>query len=103
MSSRDSTEATYVEPAKSFVVNIMTGVFFCGLGILLFSCFWPIGVLLILAGLVAPFYLMTVKTLQGPCPHCGHKILVQERKPGFTCAACKKRSVVRSKRFVRVD
>jgi hypothetical protein len=103
MSSPDSTEASYVDPATSFVVNIMTGVFLCGFGIIFFFCVWPLGVVLILAGLIAPFYMMTLKTLQGPCPYCGHTIRVQDGKPGVTCAACKKRSVVRSKRFLRVE
>jgi DNA-directed RNA polymerase subunit RPC12/RpoP len=104
MSGSDSTEASYINTPTELYVNVLTGICLFGIGIGLLFCFWPLGVGLILAGLIVPFYYtMYVKTLQGPCPHCGHKILVAENKPGVTCAACKKRSVIRSKRFVRIE
>jgi DNA-directed RNA polymerase subunit RPC12/RpoP len=103
MNSPDATEATYVDPVTSFMLNLMTGMVMCGFGVMFLFCFWPIGALLILGGLIAPFYLMTVKTLQGPCPFCGYKVQVEATKPGVTCRACKKRILVRSKWFVRVE
>jgi hypothetical protein len=69
MNQPHSTEATYVDPLTSLMVNVLTGVFMTGFGILIMFLFWPIGIIIVLSGLISPFLLMTVKTLQGPCPY----------------------------------
>jgi len=103
MSASESTSAKYVDPIKALWMNILTGVFACGIGVFFFFCFWPLGLFFVVTGLVAPFVLFFIKNLEGSCPHCGHTITVRETKPGVTCRACKKRIVVREMRFLRVD
>ena len=93
----------FVDPATSFATNILVGVVLFGVGILFLFCFWPVGVVCMLAGIIAPFYGMAVGTLRGPCPYCGHEVFVGADRPGVNCPACKKRIVVRDRVFVRVD
>jgi hypothetical protein len=99
----NSTEARYENPVVSLVTGIGGGILVCALGIFCIGVCAPVGAAFILAGLVLPFYSMSVGTLHGPCPFCGHQIQVTGDKPGFTCKACQRRSVVRAKYFVRVD
>ena len=81
----------FVPPLMSFTIYTITGLVLCGLGFLSLFCFWPLGALLIVGGLIAPFYGMAVGMLRGPCPYCGYDILVQANQPGTNCSACKKR------------
>ena len=93
----------FIDPATSFVTNIFFGVMLFSVGIPLLFCFWPVGAVCMLAGLIVPLYGMAVGTLRGPCPYCGHDVLVGADMSGINCPACKKRIVVRDREFVRID
>jgi hypothetical protein len=64
-----------------------------------------IGVPMILVGFVfpflGPFLGLAVMSLTGPCPYCG--TTVTGGMAGFNCHACRKRIVVKDKKFIRVD
>lgn len=64
-----------------------------------------IGIPLILGGLLAPFLapLLGLSNIKGQCPYCGSDVLVSSREPGVNCRACKKRIVIRDKKFFRVE
>jgi DNA-directed RNA polymerase subunit RPC12/RpoP len=41
-------------------------------------------------------------TIQGKCPYCGRSTIAQSTSAGATCQACKKRIVIRQRRFYKV-
>lgn len=88
---------------ESLANGLFVGVLIFGVGFLLLFCFWPVGVLFMLAGLVTPLASLTDDWLRGPCPYCGHEVRVSAVQPGVNCSACKKRIVVRDRDFVRID
>src|ERR1035438_8397569 len=77
------------------------------LGILL--CFTGIGAIVgvpvILAGLLAPVLgpLLGLGALKGRCPWCGTVVTSATAAKGIDCPACKKRIVIRDKRFIKID
>ena len=77
------------------------------IGILL--CFTGIGVIigvpLILAGLLAPFLgpLMGLGALKGECPWCGTQVISPMASLGVDCPACKRRIVIKGKRFIKIE
>lgn len=101
--STNSTEAKYAHPLKALAISGMVGLLICGVGLVASFCFLPLGICIILGGVVAVVLKLGDRYLEGACPHCGHGITVEEETLGFTCDACRKRSVVRANRFVRVD
>jgi DNA-directed RNA polymerase subunit RPC12/RpoP len=76
---------------------IPAGVVLCltGIGAL-------IGIPLIIAGIVAPIVGL-VSSIKGPCPYCGSAVTTSKSSQGVTCRACKKRVVVRDRKFYRVE
>ena len=62
-----------------------------------------IGIPLILLGLLAP--LAGLSSIKAPCPYCGAIVyqLPLIHQEGITCSTCKKRIVVRDRKFHRVD
>lgn len=42
-------------------------------------------------------------TLKGQCPYCNEEVSGIESQKGFNCTACKKRIVIRDKKFYRTD
>lgn len=84
----------------AFLVLITGGavVSFTGIGIL-------VGVPMIIAGLLAPFLgaLMGWERLIGDCPWCGSEVRCFATSPGVDCPACKKRIVIKDKRFIGIE
>jgi hypothetical protein len=73
--------------------------FACGCGTILCFIFPPVGILVLLFALVAPFVGalgLTPPKLKGACLHCGGAIRVGQSDPGVTCPECKRRMVVRN-------
>jgi GYF domain 2 len=93
----------YIDPTTSVVTNGLKGLLLFGLGSLLLLCFWPVGILVMLMGMILPLIFMAIGTLRGPCPYCGHVLDVTASHKGVTCSACKKRVVVRGQGYFRVD
>lgn len=64
-----------------------------------------VGIPLILAGLLAPFLgpLIGLVALRGECPWCGTMVTSHAASQGFDCPACKKRIVIKDKKFIRID
>jgi hypothetical protein len=76
----------------------------CAIWCFIIPLLWPIGILLLLC---VPFFLLwplfgKKVQLRGECPYCGHINVVTTVKPGFNCAACKGRIVVRDQQFIPV-
>jgi DNA-directed RNA polymerase subunit RPC12/RpoP len=80
---------------------------FIGVGVLL--CFTGIGAIvgvpIILMGLLAPFLgsLIGLGSIKGPCPYCGSSVTSTIGQVGVDCPACKKRIVIKDKKFFQVD
>jgi hypothetical protein len=74
----------------------IVGVFLCATGIGAL-----IGVPLMIAGVLMPFLgaAKGAAILNGPCPWCGHR--ATGSPPGFNCAACRNRVIVRGKFFMK--
>jgi DNA-directed RNA polymerase subunit RPC12/RpoP len=64
-----------------------------------------IGIPMILGGLLAPFLgpVLGLTNIKGKCPYCETNVTAQSRALGVTCPACKKRIVIREKRFYGID
>jgi len=64
-----------------------------------------LGIPMIIAGLLSPFAgaLLGLSSIKGPCPYCGHEVSCSSKTPGVTCPACKKRIIVKEKKFYKVD
>jgi DNA-directed RNA polymerase subunit RPC12/RpoP len=64
-----------------------------------------IGIPLIFGAIFAPFLGagMGLSTIKGPCPFCGYQLTAQPTDPGINCPACKKRVVIRDKKFIGVE
>ncbi len=60
-----------------------------------------IGLPMIIAAFLAPFLGFT--WIKGACPYCGSQVSTMGTQKGVTCPACKKRIVIRNKKFIRVD
>lgn len=62
-----------------------------------------IGIPLILVGLVFPFLapFIGLAMVTGSCPYCASSVTAFGG--AFNCATCKKRIIIKNKRFVRVD
>lgn len=90
------------------IEGIITGVgCLIPLGILL-SCTGIgaiIGIPMILGGFLAPFMrsISGLSAITGKCPYCSHEIITKSSKAGINCDACKKRIVIRNKRFIKVE
>jgi DNA-directed RNA polymerase subunit RPC12/RpoP len=41
--------------------------------------------------------------LKGQCPYCGEEVSKTESQKGFNCTSCKKRIVIRDRKFYRTD
>jgi hypothetical protein len=82
-------------------VGVMSAVSLLALGVVALLVFWPCGIVLIFAGLAAP--LSAIGSVKGLCPYCGYALFSTSRSGGVTCRACKKRCVIREKRFHRVE
>lgn len=85
---------------------IMGGIFI-PLGIVL--CFTGVGAILgvplILAGLFgAPLgSMMGLGALNGECPWCGTQVTSPPAALGVDCPACKKRIVIKGKKFIGIE
>jgi len=55
----------------------------------------------ILAPFLAP--LMGLGALKGECPWCGTQVTSPMASQGVDCPACKKRIVIKDKRFIKVE
>lgn len=64
-----------------------------------------VGIPLAIAGLLMPIIgpAIGLASIAGPCPYCGSKISGSTVQAGFKCRFCKKRVVIRDKKFMRVD
>ena len=64
-----------------------------------------IGVPMMVAALFMPFLMpaLGLAQIKGPCPYCSTTVYAQSTAPGVTCPGCKKRVVIREKRFIRVE
>ena len=64
-----------------------------------------IGIPMILAGLLAPFLgpVIGLTNIRGKCPYCEISVKALSRDVGVTCPACKKRIVIRQRRFYKID
>ncbi len=93
----------FLDPMTSLFMNIGIGLVGFSLGFWLLFCFWPLGILVMIVGIAYPIYGMAVGSLRGPCPYCEHTVTVAANELGMKCPACKKRFVVRKRRFHRVD
>lgn len=93
------------------VAGVVTGVLMIIVGSILTVTLIGsiIGIPLIIAGIWGMVggpligVLTNRKAIKGPCPYCGTTVLGQSTDAGITCKACKKRIVLRDKRFCRVD
>jgi len=101
----ETTSAKGQGAASGFAVGLagsgclfMAGLLltFTGIGAL-------IGIPMILGAVLLPFIgaLVGLGTIKGPCPHCGQSITAQSAQPGIDCQACKRRIVIREKRFFK--
>ena len=85
------------------------GVSGCLIPVGIILCFTGIGAIigvpLILVGLFAMIIgpLMGLGELKGECPWCGTKVTSPTASQGIDCPACKKRIVIKDKRFVRIE
>jgi uncharacterized Zn finger protein (UPF0148 family) len=81
------------------VVVIAVGILLCltGIGAV-------VGVPLILFGLLSPFIgaLLGWTGLKGQCPWCAAPITSPAGAQGIDCPACKKRIVIRDRRFIKI-
>ena len=79
---------------------IFLGILLCitGIGII-------IGYPLIIVGLIVPFFgpLKGLGALQGECPWCRTQVTSHIALQEVTCPACKKRIVIKDKRFIKVE
>ena len=82
------------------VLFIIAGSIFCATGIGAI-----IGIPLILGGIAAPFLAPFIgrSLIKGQCPYCGSDVSILGSSPGVNCSACKKRIVIRDKKFFRVE
>ena len=73
---------------------------FTGLGAL-------VGIPLIVAGLVAPFFLLRSffarQKVRGRCPYCGAQIIIEEHLRETDCPSCQKHLEVREKKVFKVE
>ncbi|MCE9564045.1 MAG: hypothetical protein K8U57_18535 [Planctomycetes bacterium] len=102
-SSEPKKTVQVVGIGESLARGFGIGVMCFGIGFLLLFCFWPVGVLFMLVGLVMPLISLVGDILRGPCPYCGHEVRVPDGQPGVNCPACSKRILVREQDFVRID
>ena len=65
-----------------------------------------IGIPLIIAAIVSPFFSIGSYTLQGPCPYCENQVIAlvsgQSRNMGQTCQHCRKRYLVKGNEFKKI-
>jgi len=90
-----------------FVGGVMIGAVFVVVGALLSftgigAC---IGIPMIIVGVVMPFVgpLMRLNNIKGKCPYCRCDVSSLSTDPGVTCPACKRRIIIRDKKFFRVE
>ncbi len=64
-----------------------------------------IGVPLIIGGIASPFIgpVAGLTSIKGKCPYCESEVQASSTDKGVTCAACKKRIVIRDKKFYKVE
>jgi DNA-directed RNA polymerase subunit RPC12/RpoP len=97
---------------QGVLMGILAGVFggigcLMPLGFLICSIgFLILGVPFIFVGLLLPIvlpFIMGSQALQGECPYCKTQVTSYFTSQGITCSACKKRIVIRDKRFIKID
>jgi len=109
------TDTNNTETRSAKVAGVFAGGFF---GIAAAGCTFWAGVLLTLTGIgallgipmivisfVLPFVgaLGGLGTITGACPHCSTAIHASRFSPGTDCPGCKRRVLIREKRFVAID
>lgn len=78
----------------------LIGVLLCLTGVGAF-----VGVPLIIVALLLPFLgtLMGLGAVKGECPWCGMPVVGASAAKGIDCPACKKRIVIKDRKFIRID
>jgi len=100
----DESRSTKKATGQGIATGVIIGVMMFALGGVLIGFCWPVGLVLLVGAFIAPF--MGIGSVSGSCPYCGSKLLAQPLATahgGITCRACKKRVIVRNKRYYRVD
>jgi DNA-directed RNA polymerase subunit RPC12/RpoP len=83
------------------IIFILVGFLLCltGIGAI-------IGVPLIIGGIASPFIgpvAVGLTSIKGKCPYCESEVQASSMDKGVTCPACKKRIVIRDKKFYKVE
>jgi len=88
--------ASWITAATLILVGILLSATVIGL---------VVGVPLIIVGLLTPFFgpLIGFGAIKGPCPYCGTLLGAHRMNAGVTCRGCKKRLVIRDKKFILVE
>jgi len=84
-----------------------TGVFFfIGVLLCLTGVLAPIGIGLIILGVISLFLspFLGAGSIEGDCPYCNAKVIsLVSKEGGVNCPTCQKRIVVRDKKFFKTD